>query len=46
MCKLDLWLIREEDILGQNNAKYYEVIDPKVEYLVKRACSQNRVVLF
>ncbi|MDQ6471437.1 hypothetical protein RB619_12345 [Flavobacterium sp. LHD-80] len=29
-------LIREEDILGPNNIKYYEVIDPKVEYLVKR----------
>ncbi len=29
-------LIREDDILGPNSIKYYEVIDPKVEYLVKR----------
>lgn len=29
-------LIREDDILGQNNAKYYEVVDPKVEHLIKR----------
>jgi len=30
-------LIREDDILGPNNIKYYEVIDPKVELLLKRA---------
>jgi hypothetical protein len=29
-------LICEEDILGPNNIKYYEVIDPKVEFLIKR----------
>lgn len=29
-------LIREDDILGPNNIKYYEVIDPKVEYLIRR----------
>jgi len=29
-------LIREDDILGPNNTKYFEVIDPKVEYLIKR----------
>ncbi len=30
-------LIREDDILGLNNEVYYEVIDPKVEYLIKHA---------
>lgn len=30
-------LIREDDILGPNNEVYYEVIDPKVEYLIKHA---------
>lgn len=33
-------LIREDDILGNNNAKYYEVIDPKVEFLIKRAITR------
>lgn len=33
---LNYRLIREDDILGNNNAKYYEVIDPKVEFLIKR----------
>lgn len=30
-------LIEEDDILGTNGQKFYEVIDPKVEYLIKRA---------
>lgn len=34
---LNYRLIREDDILGPNNIKYYEVIDPKVEHLLKRA---------
>jgi Cdc6-like AAA superfamily ATPase len=29
-------LIREDDILGPNSVKIYEVIDPKVEFLVRR----------
>lgn len=29
-------LIQDDDILGPNNVKIYEVIDPKVEYLVRR----------
>ena len=29
-------LIQEDDILGPNNEKYYEVVDPKVEYLIRR----------
>jgi GTPase SAR1 family protein len=29
-------LIREEDILSPNSTKIYEVIDPKVEYMIKR----------
>lgn len=29
-------LIREEDILGPNNTRIYEVIDPKVEFMIKR----------
>jgi hypothetical protein len=33
---LNYRLIREDDILGNNNSKYYEVIDPKVEFLIKR----------
>jgi hypothetical protein len=33
-------LIREDDILGANNVKYYEVIDPKVELLLKRAITK------
>lgn len=33
-------LIREEEILGANNAKIYEVVDPKVEFLIKRNVSK------
>jgi hypothetical protein len=33
-------LIREDDILGTNNVKYYEVIDPKVEYLIRRSITK------
>lgn len=33
-------LIQEDDILGANNVKYYEVIDPKVELLLKRAITK------
>ena len=29
-------LIQEDDILGPNSVKIYEVIDPKVEFLVRR----------
>lgn len=29
-------LVREDDILGNNGAKYYEVIDPKIQYLIRR----------
>ena len=29
-------LIREDDILGGDNKKIYEILDPKVEYLIKR----------
>jgi hypothetical protein len=29
-------LIREDDILGNLGEKYFEVVDPKVEYLIKR----------
>ncbi len=37
---LNYRLIREDDILGANNAKYYEVIDPKVEFLIKRTITK------
>lgn len=29
-------LIREDDILGNAGEKYFEVVDPKVEYLIRR----------
>lgn len=33
-------LVREDEILGNNGEHYYEVIDPKVEYLIKRGITQ------
>lgn len=33
-------LIREDEILGINNESYYEVIDPKVVYLVRRGITE------
>lgn len=33
-------LVCEDDILGNNGAKYYEVIDPKIEYLVRRTVTR------
>ena len=33
-------LVREDDILGNNGAKYYEVIDPKIEYLIRRTITK------
>lgn len=33
-------LIREDEILGLNNEKYFEVIDPKVVYLIRRGYTQ------
>ncbi|MFV8374005.1 P-loop ATPase, Sll1717 family [Flavobacterium sp. GSP11] len=33
-------LIREDDILGPNNVKYFEVIDPKVEFLLKKSVTK------
>lgn len=29
-------LIKEDEVLGENKIRYYDVIDPKVEYLVRR----------
>ncbi|TYC14799.1 hypothetical protein ES677_05310 [Bizionia gelidisalsuginis] len=29
-------LIREDEVLGDNKIKYYDVIDPKIDYLVRR----------
>lgn len=33
-------LVREDDILGNNGAKYYEVSDPKIEFLIKRTITR------
>ncbi|WP_237275668.1 P-loop ATPase, Sll1717 family [Tenacibaculum ovolyticum] len=29
-------LIKEDEVLGENKIRYYDVIDPKVEYLIRR----------
>jgi hypothetical protein len=29
-------LIKEDDVLGENKIRYYDVIDPKVEFLIRR----------
>lgn len=33
-------LVREDDILGADNTAYYEVVDPKVEFLIKNAITK------
>ena len=32
-------LIKEEEILSKNNERIYEIVDPKVQYLIKRSVS-------
>lgn len=33
-------LVREDDIMGANDVKYYEVIDPKIMFLIRRAITK------